>query len=295
MQGKKSYLVSKVFNNNVILAIDKEIEEEIVLVGKGIGFGQINGKSIDLNDEQIEKSFVAFDADTKKEYYQLMELLNGEVIGVSEEIIALAEREFGKLNSHIHIALTDHIAFALDRIKAGLEINNPFIYEIKALYPEEFKVGEDAAKIIKERLKVKISESEIGFIAIHIHSARQNKKVTETIKDTRFLKKLVDIIEDDLGIVLDNSDLIYSRLVNHLRMSISRLEEEKHINNPLLNTIKEQFKESYKTAQKVGEYIEKEKSIYVTGDELGYMTLHIERIKETSKFDEKRVTESDQA
>lgn len=295
MQEKKSYLVSKVFNNNVILAIDKEIEEEIVLVGKGIGFGQINGKSIDLNDEQIEKSFVAFDADTKKEYYQLMELLNGEVIGVSEEIIALAEREFGKLNSHIHIALTDHIAFALDRIKAGLEINNPFIYEIKALYPEEFKVGEDAAKIIKERLKVKISESEIGFIAIHIHSARQNKKVTETIKDTRFLKKLVDIIEDDLGIVLDNSDLIYSRLVNHLRMSISRLEEEKHINNPLLNTIKEQFKESYKTAQKVGEYIEKEKSIYVTGDELGYMTLHIERIKETSKFDEKRVTESDQA
>lgn len=281
--SSKKYLVNKVFNNNVLLAVDKENRKELVLVGKGIGFGKTKkeGKLVEIKDEQVEKSFVAFDDNTKEEYYQLMGLLNEKVIGVSEEIIAMSEDKFGRLNSHIHIALTDHIGFALDRIKTGMEINNPFIYEIKALYPKEFELGQKAAEIIKARLGVEISESEMGFIALHIHSARENKKVTETIKDTKFLKKLINIIEEDLDIHLNNNDLMYSRLVNHLRMTIVRLEEKKNIENPLLNAIREQFYESYKTATKVGKYIESEKNIHVIDEELGFMALHIERIKET--------------
>lgn len=281
--SSKKYLVNKVFNNNVLLAVDKENGKELVLVGKGIGFGKTKkeGKLVEIKDEQVEKSFVAFDDNTKEEYYQLMGLINEKVIGVSEEIIAMSEDKFGRLNSHIHIALTDHIGFALDRIKTGMEINNPFIYEIKALYPKEFELGQKAAEIIKARLGVEISESEMGFIALHIHSARENKKVTETIKDTKFLKKLINIIEEDLDIHLNNNDLMYSRLVNHLRMTIIRLEEKKNIENPLLNAIREQFYESYKTATKVGKYIESEKNIHVTDEELGFMALHIERIKET--------------
>lgn len=68
-------------------------------------------------------------------------------MGVSEEIIALAEEKLGQLNSHIHVALTDHIGFALDRIKMGMEMSNPFIYEIRALYPEEFRIGLMASEL----------------------------------------------------------------------------------------------------------------------------------------------------
>ncbi len=69
------------------------------------------------------------------------------------------------------------------------------------------------------------------------------------------------------------------------------MEGQKHIRNPLLDTIKEQFSESYEIAIKLGEYINKTKYVYVSNDELGYLALHIERIKET----EKCVTESNQA
>lgn len=173
----------------------------------------------------------------------------------------------------------------------GFEIGNPFIYEIKALYIDEFRIGERAAALIKDRLEVEIPESEIGFIALHIHAARQNKKVGETIKDTKLLMDLVNIIEKELSVDIHNTGLTYSRLINHLRASISRMEEHKYIKNPLLDTIKEQFKESYKIASKLGEYIEKTKEIYVSDDELGYLALHIERIKEIKKC----VTESNQA
>ncbi len=38
--GEKEYLITKTLNNNVILAIDNKSKEEVVLVGKGIGFGK---------------------------------------------------------------------------------------------------------------------------------------------------------------------------------------------------------------------------------------------------------------
>ena len=295
LQGKKEYLITKTLNNNVILAIDRVSNEEVVLVGKGIGFGKKDGNLVKLSEKDIEKSFLSFDEKTKNDYYQLMKDINEKVIGLSEEIIAIAEKKFGLLNSKIHVALADHIGFAIERIKMGLEISNPFIYEIQALYPDEFQIGEMAQGIIKDRLGVIVSESEIGFIALHIHSARVSKQVIDTIKDTKFLKALVDIIEEELSTKLDNSGLVYSRLINHLRASISRMENKKYIENPLLDTIKEKFTKSYDIAEKIGVYINKEKNIYVTDDELGYMALHIERIKETTNYETKRVTESNQA
>lgn len=279
MGERKEYIVNKALNNNVILAFDKTKKEEVVLVGKGIGFGKKEGQVTVLSENEIEKSFLAFDESAKKEYYQLISQLDSKIIGVSEEIIAIAEKEFGPLNSHIHIALTDHISFAIDRIKSGLEMSNPFIYEIKALYVDEFRIGKRAEQMIKDETGVDISESEVGFIALHIHSARQSKKVGETIKDTKFLTDLVNIIEEELSVNIDNTGLTYSRLINHLRASISRMEERKHITNPLLDTIKEQFSESYGIATKLGKYIHKMKDVHVSDDELGYLALHIERIK----------------
>lgn len=252
MHGEKEYLITKTLNNNVILAIDNKSKEEVVLVGKGIGFGKKDGNIVKLGEKDIEKSFLSFDEKTKNKYDQLVKEVNRKVIGVSEEIIAIAEMEFGMLNSNIHVALADHIGFAIDRIKMGLDISNPFIYEIQALYPNEYQVARKAQELIKDRLGIVISESEIGFIALHIHSARESKQVIDTIKDTKFLKTLVNIIEEELSTKLDNSGLVYSRLINHLRASISRMEKKKYIENPLLDTIKEKFSDSFDIAKKLG-------------------------------------------
>ncbi|MCR1899592.1 PRD domain-containing protein [Irregularibacter muris] len=282
MSIKRDYMISKVLNNNVILAVDKKTRQEHILVGKGIGFGKKDGKMVRLSNHDIEKSFIAYDKRTKKEYLQLLNQLDGKIIGMSEEIISLAEKELGHLNSHIHIVLTDHIAFAIERIHMQLEISNPFLYEIKALYPEEFQIGLKAAQLIKERLEVDIPEAEIGFIALHLHSARQNKKVKDTMKDTRLLKEVVDLVQKEIAMTIDNQDLMYTRLINHLRVAIIRTEEKKPIDNPLLESIKEQFEVSYRIAQKVGEYINEKKNIDVKEGEIGYLALHIERIRRSS-------------
>jgi len=72
----------------------------------------------------------------------------------------------------------------------GMDIVNPLTYEIRTLYMEEYKVGLVAAKMFKDKLNIKISESEIGFITLHFHSARQDKKLEDTLRDTHLLKTI---------------------------------------------------------------------------------------------------------
>lgn len=273
------YEIIKVLNNNVILAFDMNKNQELIIVGKGVGFGHRKNDILKLSNNEIEKLFITYDKKMKNQYYQLINFLDEDVMAVSEELIAMGEKSLGPLNPHIHIALTDHIGFSIERIKQGIDVNNPFLNEIKLLYPEEYRISVEASKIINKTLNVDIPESEIGFIALHFHSARQNKKVGETVKYTSLIKRLIEIVEKELNVQFDSTDLSYIRLVSHFRFVIDRLEKGKSEENPILNRIKTEYKSSFEIAKKVGKCIEDTLSLPISDDELGYITIHIQRIK----------------
>jgi len=115
----KEYVISEILNNNVILVVDNKRTEELILVGKGIGFGKKAGYSTKLSEIDIEKSFISCDEERVHEYLQLINQVDINIINLSDEIIAEAEKELGQLNLHIHIDLADHTGFTLERIKNG--------------------------------------------------------------------------------------------------------------------------------------------------------------------------------
>jgi len=270
-------------NNNVILTKDQELNQECVLVGKGIGFGQKAGKFVDVPKEKIEKSFVTFDKTVKQQYFQLIRDLDSTVVGLCEEIIAMAETQLGKMNHQIHVVLTDHIGFALERIKLGMEINNPFLYEIKSLYSDEYRVAKDAVAMLEENLSVSIPKDEVGFIAMHLHASRQNKKVSETMKYTRLLSEVIEIIQSELKMGFNEEELTYNRLINHLRGVVDRVTNNKSIENPLLDNIRKEFKVAYQISKMIRQHMERNYELTVPEQELGYMALHIERIRKINE------------
>jgi len=281
MKGR--YEILRVMNNNVILTKDQELNQECVLVGKGIGFGQKAGKFVDVPKEKIEKSFVTFDKTVKQQYFQLIRDLDSTVVGLCEEIIAMAETQLGKMNHQIHVVLTDHIGFALERIKLGMEINNPFLYEIKSLYSDEYRVAKDAVAMLEENLSVSIPKDEVGFIAMHLHASRQNKKVSETMKYTRLLSEVIEIIQSELKMGFNEEELTYNRLINHLRGVVDRVTNNKSIENPLLDNIRKEFKVAYQISKMIRQHMERNYELTVPEQELGYMALHIERIRKINE------------
>lgn len=276
---KKNFRVLKLLNNNIILAFDLDNKEEVILLGKGIGFGKKENKKAYISRDSIEKAFVTYDDKMTNDYFKIVNSTDSKVIEISEKIIDSAEKKLGDLNSHIHILLTDHIGFAIERINSGLEITNPFIDEINILYPEEFKIASEGIRIIKENLDIDLGKGEIGFIAMHLHSARKNINVKETVKSTRILNEIVSIIEDGLNIKIIKTDYEYRRLINHLQGALNRIKNKKTIKNPLLSNIKEQLKDSFEIIEKIKQKIEDEYEIKVLEEELGYMAIHIERLK----------------
>lgn len=266
-------------NNNIILAYDLKNQKETILMGKGLGFNKKENSKEYIPDKNIQRSFIASDERIKNEYFRLVKQIDPKIIEICEKIIQISEQKLGDLNSHIHIILVDHIAFAIERVKTGLEITNPFIDEIKILYPDEFAIAAEGIEMIKKNLNLDLGLGEVGFISMHLHSSRKNIKVKETVKSTRILNEIINIIEEGLNIKLDKTQYSYKRLINHLQSTLSRIKNKKCIKNPLLDNIKKEFKDSYVIIEKIKAKIEKEYELEVPEQELGYMAIHIERLK----------------
>jgi len=271
------YQVEKVFNHNVILALQNG--KERILLAKGIGFGKKPGEMIPTQTV-IEKIFSIQNEENSQQFRQVLDQVSDETFIMCENIIYMISCELGEeLDEKIHINLIDHIGFILQRLSKKDHISNPFLIEIEILYGQEFAIGKKAAEMLAQQSGMQIPESEIGFIAMHIHSARNNGKLSQTIKCAYLANLITEIIEKEQQTRIDRKSLDYGRFVTHVRFTVERLLRNTPITNDLLGVIKRKYKISYALAKKVGKIIEEELDIpAVPAGEIGYITIHIEKL-----------------
>lgn len=273
----QDYTVLKVFNNNVLLVTFGNKEK--ILYSKGIGFGKKIGDKIS-EGIRIDKIYSIEDSSNSDKFNQLMSFVDNEIIGICEEIIYMISKELNEeLNEKIHISLTDHIAFAIKRIKAKDEIINPFLIETETLYRREFEIARKAINMLERKIGISIPDGEVGFITLHIHSARQQGKLSNTLKYAYLSNNVVKYIEKAFDLTIDRHTIDYARFITHLRFTIERIINKNTIKNELLNVIKKQYSKSYKVANEVCKLIETELQEEIVEDEVGYMAVHIEKIR----------------
>lgn len=274
----KNYKIIRVFNHNVVFCLDIINTKECILVGKGIGFNMKENDFADMG--KIEKVFFLVDENNKSRFKGLSGELEQGIVGVTEEIIAMLQLKTGiNFDEKIHVTLLDHIGFTIERYNNGLEIKNPFIAEIKALYHEEYLISCQVIDKINKSLGVNLPEDEVGFIAMHIHAAVNNKSISKTGKNTVIINEIVKYVEDELGYIIDKDSIDYTRLVTHLRFAIDRSEKGIQVNNLLLNSIKRKFKDSFKLSKCIANKIKNEYNIILKDDEIGYLAIHLEKLR----------------
>lgn len=271
--------INKILNNNAIVV--KDWEGEKIVFGSGIAFQKRKNDPVDQT--RIEKIFVMKDQAKHQQFEEILSTLPEEHIQVSEDIISYAESQLGVvINEHIHIALTDHLSFALDRLAKGMVIKNTLLNEIKVLYAKEFQIGLYAKELIREKLGIDIPEDEVGYIALHIYTAKINAgEMTKTLDITAMIRGIVDIIEGGLGVKLAEDTVSYERLITHLRFAVQRSESEEpfhELDPEMTRIIKEKYLESYAIAQKAGRFVLQEYDFELHDSELAYISLQIQRI-----------------
>jgi len=266
-----------VLSHNVVMAKLSTGKNSIVF-GKGIGFKRTPGMFVD--GSEITQEFLIYTSEVLEHYEQIIHAVDARIIGITEEVIAFAQGHLeGQFSDTIHAALVDHINFAVERCKKGIAITNPFSYEIKLVYGEEYAIADKAVKFLNEHLDVVLPDDEIAFLAMHFHAARSRVKTVDSLELVRLVSSLMDEARS-MGIQFNNS-FSTVRFITHLKSLIDRVKHHKPIRNPLLTTIIEEYPQSYKRAKQLTAIIHKHLKIEVPEDEVGFLILHLERFNVT--------------
>ncbi|RBW71549.1 glucose PTS transporter transcription antiterminator GlcT [Bacillus taeanensis] len=274
---KQPFEIKKALNNNVVIAIQEETE--VVLIGKGIGFGKKKGDTIE--QDKVDKCFVLINSNEQEQYKQLLYQVDEEFIGVMNDAVRLIERKLqSSLNEHIHVALTDHISFAVNRLRNGLDIKNPFLIETQTLYPDEYTVAEEVVELVNRKLNIELAEGEIGFVTLHIHSAVTDQHVSDINKHSRLISTMIKMIEESLEIIINRESINYLRLVRHLRHAIERIQHEEQVEQQekLANVLKKEYPICYNLSWKLIKVMQQVLQKPISDAEAVYLTMHLQRL-----------------
>ncbi|WP_223596489.1 glucose PTS transporter transcription antiterminator GlcT [Neobacillus bataviensis] len=276
-------LIDKVLNNNVLIA-EHPSYEEVVLIGKGIGFNRKRGDYIDT--DTVEKLFVLKNEKEQENYIKLLPFIDNDFLEVIISAIDLIkQRTNAQLNEHIHVALTDHLMFAITRASQGMEMNNPFLVETKALYRHEYEVAAEVVELINNKTGISLPNGEIGFIALHIHSAISNKNLSEVNQHSQLVSRLVEMVEEQFDIEIDKESIDYMRLVRHLRFAIDRVVKGEKVEEPekIASLLKVEYPVCYNLSWKLIKVMQQTLKLKVFDAEAVYLTMHLQRLQNKFK------------
>lgn len=171
--------------SNEVLA-DLEPSEEFIVASRLISYLE---KELDISIPQDEVAYVTlhlkgarykngiYDSNFIKFNEKIIS--NYELTSIINRMIHVASVETGfdlKNADSLLVGLVDHLRPAINRIQLNLDIRNPLLDKIKEDYLDIYNVSELACQELSESLGIKLPESEIGFIAMHIGSAIEQLK-----------------------------------------------------------------------------------------------------------------------
>ena len=272
-------IIEKVINNNIISAYD-ESGAEVIVMGRGIGFKKKQGEVVPA--DQISKIFRIKSRTLAEQFKELLANMPLERVRISDEIISHAKDHLKlKLNQSIYVTLTDHINFAIERVSQGIEPQNALLWEIKRFYPQEFQLGIYALELIQDRLGILLPEDEAGFIALHFVNAEYGTDIRDAVKFPDQMQAIVDIVERDLGILLDESSLHYERFMTHIKFLIQRIYRKELLSSEdreLSLLMQRKYPREYQCSVKVAEYIMQATGSRLSEEEIMYLSVHIRRV-----------------
>lgn len=276
--------IIKVINNNNVCVFDNNGKEQIISA-KGIGFGKKYGDEIELNGDF--KIYMITDSSFRKRLIESLSEIPYEIIAITDDLVKyISEHTDGKLNDSLLITLSDHISFAIERKKNGMEFSNPLMDSISEYFPDEFALGKYCLEKINNTLNIHLSNDEAGFIAMHIINARLGTKMSQVSDITKLVNDCADIADKCFSGKIDKTSVFYERFIIHLKFLAKRLFKAEELPNVLsrdddiLSLIKLKFKKHYKCAKCMQDHILKNYAKTISEDEMLTLAIHLKRITE---------------
>lgn len=272
-------IIKQVFNNNIVSSLD-ERGKELLILGRGIGFNNRVGDVID--DSRVEKIFQLQNEAIYEKFKATLMETPIEIMQVTDDIVSLARRQLNKtISDGIYISLSDHIHFAIKRIKEGMITLNPLAWEVQHFYKAEYDVAKESLLLLRERLGIEFPKEEISSIALHFINAEINDSMNDVAHLMQLLQEIMNIIKYHFNVEFDEENVNYFRFITHLKYFCQRVithTAHDDAEQYLYDVVRKNYPQTFSCITKIESFIRKNYGYDMTHAEQLYLTLHLERL-----------------
>lgn len=273
--------IEKILNNNVVQALDNNVE--YIVMGRGLGFQKKVGEFVDKG--KIEKTFVLENPDAADEWSRVYVNLPDGEMQVFLNILTFAEAVLQtKFEPSFFIALADHLHYAIERSREGISLQNPLAWEVRKFYPREYEIGKQALRLIAKDLEVQLEDDEAASVTLHFVNAQKDAGLLEKDRQmTQIVVGISEIVRLHFGYDLEEDSFSYNRFMTHLQYLAQRIVSgvSGGKNDAFLyEQVKINYPESFICTQKIATYIKTSYAFELSLDEQVFLTIHIQRLKD---------------
>lgn len=284
--------ILRVFNNNVVLAtrvgVGAADAAEVVLTGRGIGFGASAGDEVDESkvsrvfspqDSRDPDHVAAIAADVPLWFVELAGALTDGLGVPSPTVLALAD--------HLHMAVRRvELSAEHDGRPESVHTPHPLEAEVRHLYPEELSTARTLLGRVNLRLAEKASPSlpgaEAVSIALHLVNAGfHTGDLQTTYRMTGIFSQLFDVIDSAYGVTVDRHSVNAARFITHMRYLFVRVNDSAQLDegfSALSSTLVESHPEAVSCSNRLASVLELRLGTELSDDERSYLALHVTRL-----------------
>lgn len=278
-------VIKRIYNSNVAMVEDEGVER--IAIGRGITFGRSRGDELDTS--AVEKVFTLDDPDSLNRLERLIKGIPSEYLSVAEDIVAMLRAELGSdVDDNVLIALTDHISMAIERERAEVPCDNPLLMETRRFYKKEFALALRAQDIIEDRLGIRVSEGEVGFITLHIVNATMRQRADHLMLSISMINEILGIVAEAFDLVYDEESIQYERFLRHLQFFAQRVLDKSVVQSEdtfLFHLGKDQYPAAFECTERIGEHVASTYGCAVADAEKGYLVYHIMNLVNAARAD----------
>lgn len=206
-----------------------------------------------------------------------------------ENIVNIMEKKISVDYSDVAYAnIVAHICITLMRIKKQRYIALDIEDKSNVRETREYGVVKDFVEIFEDYYDVNIIEDEIIYITTCLLggnlSSIYEKPKGEWLHIQLLVKEVIELVNSKIIPDISQDWKLYNSLLEHIRPMINRLKYGIELENPILKSIKTDYKELFKIVKEsvypMERFIQKE----INDNEIGYLTIHFGAAVERERF-----------
>lgn len=228
---------------------------------------------------------------------RLFNFIDPQIVTFVEQVLSDTEQELHiKYTDSGYMALIVHLSLSIRRLRSGEKIEmDPKELDNLSELPE-YPVAERIAARIEQKFVLTIPKEEIGFITMHLSSARiwpQSRRMRsqlQSINTRQVVMSIVEQVEQELNLPFHTCSRMIEELTSHMDSMISRLSMNIQLDNSQGDTIRQKYPDVYAAVEHACSLFRDKLYIEdISSSEITFVAMHFAAAAETLRGEQKRI------